>query len=164
MPDPPPPITHVLETCLYVKSMSRSVDFYTNIMHLENLFTSPRTACFRLSAGSVLLLFQLGLTASDSNIDDQDPSMRISGHGPSQSILDLLLETGDDANVLKQHFCFSVPGVSDVEEWEAYLEAKGVAITGRMRWENERGYSVYFADPDGHVGEVASSRLWERLS
>jgi len=41
----------------------------------------------------------------------------------------------------------------DVAKWETYLKAKDVKILGVMDWERG-GRSVYFADPDGHVGEM----------
>lgn len=66
-----------------------------------------------------------------------------------------------DANrqKLKQHFCLAVNSKIEVEKWEQYLKEKDVEILGVMEWE-KGGRSVYFADPDGHVGEIGSRGIW----
>ena len=62
---------------------------------------------------------------------------------------------------MRHHFCFAVDSVDDVKAWEHWLAMKGVQVDGHMD-RGSRGYSVYFADPDGHAGEVASAGLWVR--
>jgi catechol 2,3-dioxygenase-like lactoylglutathione lyase family enzyme len=108
---------------------------------------------------TTLLFFQLGLTASDVHpIPDSD--YRLPGHGPSQDIISLLTTTSSSpASSLKQHFCLAVPSRSDVEAWETHLKTNGVKVTGTMDWEMG-GRSVYFSDPDGHVGEIGSRGIW----
>lgn len=64
---------------------------------------------------------------------------------------------------LRQHFCLTVDSAADVDTWDKHLMAKGVEILGRVWWPDERGRSVYFADPDGNVGEVALRRIWDHL-
>jgi catechol 2,3-dioxygenase-like lactoylglutathione lyase family enzyme len=88
----------------------------------------------------------------------------IPGHGPSSSVLSQLLPTqsedsGSEEARLKQHFCFAVPNVEDVVKWDEHLQNQGVRILGRMQWERG-GKSVYFEDPDGHVGEIGSRGIW----
>ena len=117
----------------------------------------------------MLLLFQLGATAADSAASGASVGT-IPGHGPTEDVLERLLagrhsdgavggQSNTESGELKQHFCFAVEHPSDVIEWEVWLREKGVKITGTMDWERG-GKSVYFADPDGHVGEVASRGLW----
>ena len=60
---------------------------------------------------------------------------------------------------MKQHFCLAVPSRSDVEAWEKYFEANEIKVTGTMEWERG-GRSVYFSDPDDHVGEIGSRGIW----
>lgn len=43
----------------------------------------------------------------------------------------------------------------DVDQWEQELRSKGVEILGKVDWPRG-GKSVYFADPDEMVGEIAS--------
>ncbi|OCT44837.1 lactoylglutathione lyase-like lyase [Cladophialophora carrionii] len=120
---------------------------------------------------TTLLLFQLGATALDSQMPDDRGT--IPGHGPSQDILNLLL-SGSDAGGsshpranrvdipgrLNQHFCLAVAAPEDVQVWETWLEAKDVQILGKVNWPRG-GKSVYFADLDGNVGEIASRGIWE---
>lgn len=62
-------------------------------------------------------------------------------------------------NVLKQHFCFAVRDPDDVRRYEKVLQQKGIKILGTVNWERG-GRSVYFADPDGHIGEIGSRGIW----
>ena len=105
---------------------------------------------------TTLLLFQLGLTTNKIIT----PAGTLPGHGPSQQVLSQLLSgSGDDAEVLKQHYCLAAESRVDVEKWEEHFKAKEVKILGTMDWERG-GRSVYFADPEGHVGEIASRGIW----
>lgn len=107
---------------------------------------------------TTLLLFQLGSTAADIS----NPGGLIPGHGPSESVVSALLskdQNKGDAVQLKQHFCFAVGGPGDVVQWDKRLQKQGVHILGRMDWERG-GKSVYFEDPDGHVGEIGSRGIW----
>jgi len=142
-------------------------------MHLDRLLTGPfpfqpRMAAFALPP-TTLLLFQLGLTAEDSS----SKSGLIPGHGPTKSILDQLIpeniaatsqvdssaSTTAPSAQLKQHFCLAVSSASDVDQWDNHLQFHKIPITGRMDWQRS-GKSIYFADPDGHVGEIASRGIW----
>lgn len=169
----PPPLTRMLETILYVKSMEESVAFYRDVFNLQPILSTERISVLPMDkqCSHVLLLFQLGATAEDVP-DKSVPGNVVPGHGPTEPLLKLLMDraegevgkdgvkTGEES--LKQHFCFAASTPDDVKAWENYLRAKDVKITGKMDW-GKRGYSVYFADPDGNVGEVASERLWELL-
>jgi catechol 2,3-dioxygenase-like lactoylglutathione lyase family enzyme len=137
-------------------------------------------------SNTTLLLFQLGSTASDSHMPNNAGT--IPGHGPSQQILELLVpptttssssaanssssspdstsnvdtnlpSSSPQLHTLKQHFCLAVPNVADVRSWEEWFKSKNVPITGTVDWPRG-GRSVYFADLDGNVGEVASRGIW----
>ena len=223
----PPPISHVLETVLYVKNKEKSADFYKDIMGLKpflegvsflpppssSLLTPspslPSTGQHPLQAllgvasllgsshaddrnsvplltsesqpqpsitgfalpNSCLLLFQLGLTSNNKPLPAEGPSTGlIPGDGPTKTLRDLIFADttdndtsssgdGQSGSKLRQHFCLAVRERGDVEQWEKWFEEKGVEITGRVDWERG-GRSVYFNDPDGHVGEVASRGVW----
>lgn len=156
--------------------MPRSVAFYTETMGLTCVHSNERGSVFPLGAG-VLLLFQLGLTIADVPMGDGGT---IPKHGPTEPLLPYLQENdgaaGGDKGVfagpgelaiggekLRQHFCFAVDSSEDVDDWDRHLVAKSVEILGRVRWPDERGRSVYFADPDGNIGEVASKGIWDHL-
>ncbi|KAF2180845.1 Glyoxalase/Bleomycin resistance protein/Dihydroxybiphenyl dioxygenase [Zopfia rhizophila CBS 207.26] len=156
-----PPISHVLETCLYVRDVSESAKFYKSVFGREPFQVTPRIAGFALGQ-TTLLLFQLGLTAEDFVFE----SGTIPGHGPTEPLLSRLLDkSGDDFAAdtakpsLKQHFCFAVSDPSHIDVWETHLRDLNVKILGLVQWERG-GKSVYFADPDGHVGEVGSRGIW----
>jgi catechol 2,3-dioxygenase-like lactoylglutathione lyase family enzyme len=109
---------------------------------------------------TTLLLFQLGSTTSDVHT----PTGVIPGHGPSETILSSLLSKNQDNSdavqqTLKQHFCLAVKDPQDVAHWDTHLQKQGVRILGRMNWDRG-GKSVYFEDPDGHVGEIGSRGIW----
>ncbi|EXJ55605.1 hypothetical protein A1O7_08533 [Cladophialophora yegresii CBS 114405] len=171
----PPAISHILETCLMVKDIAASTDFYKTVFGIDPFMNNARMSGFALSQ-TTLLLFQLGATALDSEM----PANRgtIPGHGPSQDILNLVLSgSGSDSDTgisnshpssnrndipgrLNQHFCLAVTAPEDVQVWEKWLEEKKVQILGKVNWPRG-GKSVYFSDLDGNVGEIASRGIWE---
>ena len=105
---------------------------------------------------TVLLLFQLGLTSRDL-VSDRGC---IPNHGPSQGIVDSLKSaSSNDRPNLKQHYCLAAKDPADVVQWEEWFKKKQVEVIGTMDWERG-GRSVYFADPDGHVGEIGSRGIW----
>ncbi|KAL4739918.1 Glyoxalase/Bleomycin resistance protein/Dihydroxybiphenyl dioxygenase [Aspergillus similis] len=153
----PPPLTHVLETCLYVRDIQASRKFYEDVLNSKPFMQSHRSAGFSFG-NTTLLLFQLGQTDADITT----PSGVIPRHGPSAQILaqlDANKESAGNSESLKQHFCLAVQSLDDVAQWEAYLQKKGVPIISRMSWERG-GKSIYFADLDGHLAEIASRGIW----
>ncbi|KAK2765360.1 hypothetical protein FQN54_008206 [Arachnomyces sp. PD_36] len=155
-----PPISHILETCLYVKDVPAAAEFYKKALQIEPFSQSDRGACFALGH-TTLLLFKLGGTTTDLIVESRGI---IPKHGPTESNLlpSLLAEEtseGETKNSLRQHFCFAVPSPDDVGKWDAHFQELGVKILGRMDWE-KGGKSVYFEDLDGHVGEVGSRGVW----
>ncbi|KAJ4357447.1 uncharacterized protein N0V89_002022 [Didymosphaeria variabile] len=157
----PPPLTHMLETCIYVSSASRSAEWYSRIFNITPDFVNDRMASFPIPP-TTLLLFTLGYTSADSDVPNRG---RIAGHGPTPEVLNILSKSASStldpkSQALKQHFCFAVPNAEDVKKWEQHLSSEGVKILSTMDWERG-GRSVYFEDLDGNVGEVASRGLWK---
>ena len=136
-----PPLSGLLETCLYVDDMARSKAFYAALLGIKPLFEEERICVFRLPDGTVLILFARGSTlepvaTSDGTIPPHD------GQGPI-------------------HFALGIPPGS-VDEWRRHLEACGVAVESEVQWSRGRGHSLYFRDPDGHAAELATRELWSR--
>ncbi|KAK2798846.1 hypothetical protein FQN50_008707 [Emmonsiellopsis sp. PD_5] len=155
---PLPPITHILETALYVRDLATSIKFYKEAFNITPFRELPTLAAISLGT-TTLLLFQLGTTTTDTHT----PTGTIPAHGPSVPITASLLSTSTPRETLGQHFCFAVARPEDVQRWDEHLVALGVPIKGRMGWEGG-GRSVYFVDPDGHVGEVGSRGIWPHFA
>lgn len=124
---------------------------------------SPRGIGFQLGS-THLLIFALGETGKDIVPDASRPDIKIPLHGPTEGVIGVMRDgTGKKADggeeKLRQHYCLAAETVEAVREWEGYFVEKEVKILGRMEWPRG-GYSVYFADPDGHVGEIASRGIW----
>lgn len=155
----PPPPSHVLETCLYVRDMNKSTAFYRDILGLETQISSSRLTMFPLG-NTTLLLFQLGMTSSDSRSERGI----VPGHGPDERTVENISElnhAGDGwLGSLHTHYCLAVSSREEVDKWEDYLRSQDVVMRGTMDWE-KGGNSVYFEDPDGHVGEIGSRGIWE---
>lgn len=158
-PARPSPPSHVLETCLYVRDMNQSLAFYINVLGLQPQIKSSRLTMFPLG-NTTLILFQLGMTASDSVSE----SGIVPGHGPDEQTLIALTEENDkpdsDSRRLHMHYCLAVSSREEVEVWEEYLKSMEVKLRGSMNWQ-KGGKSVYFEDPDGHIGEIGSRGIWE---
>lgn len=122
----------LLESSLYVTDLGRSVEFYTRIFGFRVISDFGERGC-ALEAGrqQVLLLFRKGASRAIT-----------SPHG------------GDG----ELHLAFAI-AASELENWEAWLAANGIAIEERRTWE-EGGHSLYFRDPDRHLVEVATPGVW----
>ncbi|GJN92102.1 hypothetical protein Rhopal_005131-T1 [Rhodotorula paludigena] len=145
-----PKITHVLELCLYARHLPTSVNFYSSTLRLGKPYLdTPRMAGFSLGE-TTLLLFQRGATMDDSPMPDNRGL--IPGHG---------LPGGSEADKikLKTHFALAVEKAEDLEAWEREFAEKSVRVLGKVEWP-KGGKSLYFEDPDGHVGELASRGIW----
>ena len=160
-----PTFTHVLETILYTKDIEKARHFYGTILNLKpnGRLQNERGVGFELGHCN-LLIFALGKTTADIFVD-ASKDHRIPKHGPSEHYLDSLLDDkkkpeGATSNSLHQHYCLAVDTVEDVKRWHRHLIENDVPILGLMDWE-QGGHSVYFADPDDHVGEIASRGLWD---
>lgn len=134
-----PAINHVLETCLYVEQLERSVAFYQRLFGFEKLEGDDRFCALNVSDSQVLLLFRKHATTQPIQI----PGGVIPPHD------------GDG----QLHLAF---GISAEEEaaWTKQLKAQDIPIESRVRWPRG-GFSLYFRDPDGHLLELVSRGCWK---
>jgi len=131
-------VTGVLETCIYVDDVARSAEFYRRVFGFDQLGGDQRLCALSVAGRQVFLIFKKG--------GSREPIERPGGVLPSH-----------DASG-QQHYAFSVPE-ADLDRWEQKLAENGVAIESRMNWPRG-GRSIYFRDPDGHVGELVTPGCW----
>jgi catechol 2,3-dioxygenase-like lactoylglutathione lyase family enzyme len=129
----------VLETALYVNDLPRAQRFYEETFGLIALSQDDRLCALDCGPASVLLLFARGATSETVKL----PGGEIPAHDGSGHI----------------HFAFAV-AKEDLLAWERRLTERGVEIEARMKWP-AGGQSLYFRDPDGNLGEIATPGLWK---
>jgi catechol 2,3-dioxygenase-like lactoylglutathione lyase family enzyme len=135
-----PPLDGILETALYVDDLDAARDFYLEVMGLTEIFADDRMASLNVGDDRVLLLFKRGASAHTTEV----PGGTIPPHDGGGPV----------------HMAFAIDDTG-FDAWEAHLEAHDTPIEARTDWPG-RGYSIYFRDPDGHLLELASRRLWRR--
>jgi catechol 2,3-dioxygenase-like lactoylglutathione lyase family enzyme len=133
-----PPLDGILETALYVDDLAVARDFYETVMALSAIVSDERMVAFAVGEDRVLLLFKRG----ESAVEVELPGGTIPPH--------------DGGGAL--HIAFAVAD-TDLVAWEARLNELGIEIEARVDWSASR-HSLYFRDPDGHLLELASRRLW----
>jgi catechol 2,3-dioxygenase-like lactoylglutathione lyase family enzyme len=131
-------VRRVLETAIYCDDLATTVAFYKNVLALEPMRASERVVAFHAGEGTVLLLFQRGV--SDRPFDGAGGL--VPGH----------VSTGP------AHFAFAVDR-DDVSPWLERLQALGIPVESRVDWERG-GHSIYFRDPDGRSVELATPGTW----
>lgn len=132
-----PPLTAVLETGLYVADLDRARRFYETVLGLGPIFADERMVAYAVGP-SVLLLFLRGATTEAVEM----PGGTIPPHDAAGQI----------------HYALSI-AAADLPAWAAHLAAHGVAEESRTTWPRG-GISLYFRDPDGHLGELATPGIW----
>ena len=60
------------------------------------------------------------------------------------------------------HIAFTVE-MKDIDDWEQHLHGLGVNIVPGWARDEGKGQSVYFTDPDGHLLELHTGNLDQRL-
>jgi catechol-2,3-dioxygenase len=138
MSAPAPRLNGVLETALYVEDLGRAARFYEETFGLSRLSQDERLCALECGPSSVLLLFARGMTEEPVKL----PGGEIPGH----------------EGVGRLHFAFAVEK-DDLAAWARRLSERGIAIEARMTWPRG-GVSLYFRDPDGNLGELATPGLW----
>ena len=131
-------VRRVLETAVYCDDLTATVNFYKTLLALEPMRASERVVAFDAGEGTVLLLFQRGV----SNHPSDGPGGLVPGHvgtGPA-------------------HFAFAIDA-EDVAAWIERLTALSVPIESRVHWALG-GQSIYFRDPDGRSVELATPGTW----
>jgi catechol 2,3-dioxygenase-like lactoylglutathione lyase family enzyme len=130
-------VRRILETALDCTNLRASAAFYKRLLDVEPMLDTERLVVFDAGEGTLLLLFERGNAESLTT-----PGGVIPGHtsgGPG-------------------HFAFAIDA-ADLAGWERRLDALGIPIESRVRWERG-GTSVYFRDPDGRSVELATPGLW----
>ena len=126
--------TQIKETCLYVESLEKIREFYSNVLSMPVIsYKEGRHVFFRVGS-SVLLCFIAEVTKAEKNLPPHF------GNG-------------------NQHIAFEVPA-STYQDAKATLTEKGVQITHEQEWPHSR-YSFYFNDPEGNVLEIVVPGIWE---
>jgi catechol 2,3-dioxygenase-like lactoylglutathione lyase family enzyme len=128
----------VLESALYVDDLDRATAFYDDLFGFPHLFANESLVALDVSGRSVLLLFKRGASAVEQRI----PGGVIPPHDGQGPL----------------HMAFSI-AVDSLSDWERRLAAKGVVVEGRMRWPRG-GVSLYFRDPDRHLLELVTPKVW----
>jgi catechol 2,3-dioxygenase-like lactoylglutathione lyase family enzyme len=133
-----PRLGRVLETALYVDDMERARGFYEDVLGLKPMNADERFVAYDVGGQSVLLLFRRGATLETVTL----PGGTIpphDGHGPL-------------------HMAFAVEA-DDLRRWEDRLLEHGITVEGRTDWPRG-GKSIYVRDPDGHLVEFVTPRVW----
>jgi catechol 2,3-dioxygenase-like lactoylglutathione lyase family enzyme len=131
-------ITGVLEYGIYVDDVPRSAAFYRRIFGFAQLEGDDRFCALGVAGKQVFLIFKKGGTLEPMPL----PGGVLPPHDGSGQL----------------HFAFSVPE-AELAAWEQRLVENGVAIESRVTWPRG-GRSIYFRDPDGHLGELITPGCW----
>ena len=131
-------IRRIVETALDCHDLSRSAAFYTTLFDATPMVAGDRLVALDAGEGTVLLLFQRGLSSA--------PVETAGGLVPAH-------DAGGPG-----HLAFAID-TADVPAWEARLAELGIAIESRVQWERG-GLSLYFRDPDNRSVELATPGVW----
>jgi catechol 2,3-dioxygenase-like lactoylglutathione lyase family enzyme len=127
------PVSHILETVLYVSDLDAAERFYGGVLGLDLESRKDGVFLFYRVGPGMLLLFLP--EASRHNTD-------IPAHG------------ADGAG----HMCLAV-AESALPDWMRHLVGRGISIEHIQHW--PRGArSVYVRDPAGNSIELATPRIW----
>ena len=127
-------ILSIKETCIYVKDLERTKDFYLNKLGLPVISLVENRHVFFRAGNSVLLCF----IASETEKEKELPP-----HGAYGTI----------------HFAFEI-NKEDYSSALLNLKNSGIEILHEHIWKNHLR-SFYFHDPDEHLVEIIEQGLWE---
>ena len=133
-----PDVSGVIETCLYVDDLDRSIRFYEEVFDLRRMIGDERFCAFSVADQRVLLLFRKGGTLE-----------AIPTSGGS-------IPPHDGAGQL--HVAFSIPAAAETS-WRQRFEQHGIPIESVVDWPRG-GRSLYIRDPDGHLLELITPGCW----
>jgi catechol 2,3-dioxygenase-like lactoylglutathione lyase family enzyme len=146
--DPPPSVSGVFETSLYVADLVRSYAFYRDLFGFPLIGTEvkpdDRLAALKVGDRQVLLLFRQGASgAAAAAADGRDLPHDAQG---------------------QIHVAFAV-AARDIDAWEQRLLAHGLTVERTIDWRPPTPgqppvRSHYVRDPDGHLVELATPGVW----
>lgn len=128
---------------LGVADMDRARRFYSDLGWRPG--PSPEDITFFQAGGLVVALWDRMALAVDSGVDVDDEPDDTPGTGGSWGGAVIGL---------------NVPGAPDVDEQFATAVEAGATVLRRPGTRYWGGYSAVFADPDGHVWEIAHNPYW----
>jgi catechol 2,3-dioxygenase-like lactoylglutathione lyase family enzyme len=134
-------INGILESALYVEDLERAAQFYERLFGFARLLSDERMVALNVceSPRQVLLLFRKGGSTEGAEV----PGGQIPPHDGNGNL----------------HFAIAIEE-SDVQAWRAKLQAHNVEIISEVH-PPQGGISLYFRDPDGHLAELATPRIWD---
>ncbi len=127
-------IKQIKETCLYVKDLDRTAEFYTTIIGLSIISRVEDRHIFFRAGTSVLLCFINDATRNETKLPPHWGEGRL-------------------------HMAFEV-NLQDYNNCKEKLTQAGIEILHEQSWKNNLK-SIYFHDPDGHVLEIVPPGIWE---
>ena len=133
-----PRVRRVLETSLDCDDLARTAAFYIRLLGVTPMVDAERLVAIDAGDGTVLLLFQRGLSSQPV----ETPGGLVPAHDAGGS----------------GHLAFAIDA-ADESVWEARLTELGIAIESRVTWERG-GVSLYFRDPDNRSVEFATPGVW----
>ena len=133
-----PLVRRVLETALDCNDLPTSARFYTTLLDVTPMLDTDRLVAIDAGEGTVLLLFQRGLSS--------EPVLMPGGIIPPH-------DAGGPG-----HLAFAIDAAS-LDAWPARLAELGIVVESRVTWDRG-GTSLYFRDPDGRSVELATPGLW----
>ncbi|WP_309397360.1 VOC family protein [Cerasicoccus maritimus] len=129
------PLSHIIETCLYVDDLAAAEHFYSEVLGLELFSKEAGKFVFYKMTEAMLLIFDP--RASDGAAHE------LPDHGA----------TGPG------HICFRMDD-AEFPAWREQLAKHGVAVEMEFTWPNG-ARSLYFRDPAGNSLELAPWRIWD---
>ena len=127
-------ITHIKETCLYIKDLNLAIDFYHKKLEFPIInYVKDKHVFFR-AGFSVLLCFNPEHSKTKS-------------HPPPHFAYG------------KQHIAFEVPP-KDYETAKEKIKLLGITITDKVVWKSGQE-SFYFKDPFGNLLEIVPKGIWD---
>jgi catechol 2,3-dioxygenase-like lactoylglutathione lyase family enzyme len=118
--------------------VARARAFYTRVFGFVSMTEDERIAALDTGPGRVLILFKRGSTLKPARVG----TGFIPPHGGHGAL----------------HFALAIPDVA-YADWTRHLAAHAVVIESEVAWPRG-GRSLYFRDPDGNLGELATPGLW----
>lgn len=126
--------TRIKETCLYVKDLDRTKEFYHGKLGLKVIGYAKNRHVFFGVGDSVLLCFISETTKNESELPPHFGSGNL-------------------------HFAFETANEL-YDAWKEKIKSEGISIEHEATW-NGNLKSFYFRDPDEHLVEIVMEGIWD---